>query len=123
VAVIGHEMYELEMLRSIFGEGASVEKWEAKTSPNNPGNFHWQAWDSGKAGQFRYRQPGRLHSPSDVIQDRLLMADSPRARDVTVQDVKYSPSRSASNCSWYWRTILKLPSLSISDLSRFPLPT
>jgi hypothetical protein len=48
------------------------------------------------------------------------MADSPRARDVTVQDVKYSPSRSASNCSWFWRTILKLPSLSISDLSRFP---
>ena len=45
VAVIGHEMFELEMLRSIFAEGAPVEKWEAETSPNNPGNFHWQAWD------------------------------------------------------------------------------
>ena len=20
-------------------------RWEAETSPNNPGNFHWQAWD------------------------------------------------------------------------------
>ena len=45
VAVIGHEMFELEMLRSIFAEGAPVERWEAETSPNNPGNFHWQAWD------------------------------------------------------------------------------
>jgi hypothetical protein len=45
VAVIGHEMFELEMLRSIFAEGAPVERWEAETSANNPGNFHWQAWD------------------------------------------------------------------------------
>ena len=45
VAVIGHEMFELEMLRSIFAAGAPVERWEAETSPINPGNFHWQAWD------------------------------------------------------------------------------
>lgn len=45
VAVIGHEMFELELLRSVFEAGAPVEKWEAETSPNNPGNFHWQAWD------------------------------------------------------------------------------
>jgi hypothetical protein len=45
VAVIGHEMFELELLRSIFADGASIEKWEAETSPNNPGNFHWKAWD------------------------------------------------------------------------------
>jgi hypothetical protein len=33
VAVIGHEMFELEMLRSIFADGATFEKWEAETSP------------------------------------------------------------------------------------------
>jgi len=33
------------MLRSVFAKGAPIEKWEAETSPNNPGNFHWQAWD------------------------------------------------------------------------------
>jgi hypothetical protein len=45
VAVIGHEVFELEKLRSIFANGATVEKWEAETSPNNPGNVHSQAWD------------------------------------------------------------------------------
>jgi hypothetical protein len=45
VAVIGHEMFELEKLRSTFANGAPIEKWEAETSPANPGNFHWQAWD------------------------------------------------------------------------------
>jgi hypothetical protein len=45
VAVIGHEMFELERLRSIFEGGAPIEHWEAETSPNNPGNVHWQAWD------------------------------------------------------------------------------
>jgi hypothetical protein len=45
VAVIGHEMFELEMLRSIFAEGATIERWEAETSPVNEGNLHWQAWD------------------------------------------------------------------------------
>ncbi len=42
VAVIGHEMFELEMLRTIFAGGAPVELWEAETSPHNPGNIHWQ---------------------------------------------------------------------------------
>ncbi|MGC8643252.1 MAG: hypothetical protein ACP5XB_25620 [Isosphaeraceae bacterium] len=45
VAVMAHEMYELERLHSIFAAGAPIEKWEAETSPNNPGNSHWQAWD------------------------------------------------------------------------------
>ena len=45
VAVIGHEMYELEQLRSVFGGGAPIEMWQAETSPNNPGNFHWNAWE------------------------------------------------------------------------------
>lgn len=45
VAVIGHEMFELAMLRSLFAHGAPIEQWEAETSPNNPGNCHYQAWD------------------------------------------------------------------------------
>ncbi len=45
MAVIGHEMFELAMLRIIFAHGAPIERWEAETSPNNPGNSHWQAWD------------------------------------------------------------------------------
>lgn len=45
VAVMGHEMFELERLRQVFEHGAAIEKWAAETSPHNPGNFHWQAWD------------------------------------------------------------------------------
>jgi hypothetical protein len=58
VAVIGHEMFEFEMLRSIFAEGAPVEKWEAETSPNNRGNFHWQAWDYADELVARMREEG-----------------------------------------------------------------
>ncbi len=56
VAVIGHEMFELEMLRSTFSEGAPIEKWEAETSPNNRGNFHWQAWDYADGLVARMRE-------------------------------------------------------------------
>jgi hypothetical protein len=46
VAVIGHEMFELEEMRKAFGEqGAPIEHWEAEAHPNNEGNFHWLAWD------------------------------------------------------------------------------
>lgn len=45
VAVIGHEMYELERLREAFGDGAPIEHWDAETRPDNPHNFHYQAWD------------------------------------------------------------------------------
>ncbi len=45
VAVIGHEIFELEALREAFGDGAPIEYWEAETSPDNPGNFHCDAWD------------------------------------------------------------------------------
>lgn len=46
VAVIGHEMYELEKFRQAFGEGgAPIESWAAEAYPDNEGNFHWQAWD------------------------------------------------------------------------------
>ncbi len=46
VAVIGHEMCELEEMRMAFGEeGAPIEEWLAEAHPDNEGNFHWQAWD------------------------------------------------------------------------------
>jgi hypothetical protein len=46
VAVIGHEMYELEEMRKAFGEnGAPIEHWQAEAHPDNEGNFHWRAWD------------------------------------------------------------------------------
>jgi hypothetical protein len=35
VAVIGHEMFELKMLQSIFAKGATIERWEAEISPVN----------------------------------------------------------------------------------------
>lgn len=56
VAVIGHEMFELEKLRETFGQGAPVERWEAETSPNNPGNFHWLAWDHADSLVERMRR-------------------------------------------------------------------
>jgi len=46
VAVIGHEMYELEEMRKAFGEtGAPIESWQAEAHADNEGNLHWQAWD------------------------------------------------------------------------------
>jgi hypothetical protein len=46
VAVIGHEMFELEAMRNAFAEkGAPIEHWLAEARPDNEGNFHWQAWD------------------------------------------------------------------------------
>jgi hypothetical protein len=46
VAVIGHEMYELEEMRKAFqGQGAPIEEWLAEAHPDNEGNFHCQAWD------------------------------------------------------------------------------
>jgi hypothetical protein len=46
VAVIGHEMFELEKMRIAFGaDGAPIEHWQAEADPDNEGNFHWQAWD------------------------------------------------------------------------------
>ncbi len=45
VAVIGHEMFELEKLREVFTKGAPIEHWVAETCKDNPGNFHCMAWD------------------------------------------------------------------------------
>jgi hypothetical protein len=46
VAVFGHEMFELEMLRPLLEEGGTtIEDFIAHTRPDNPGNLHDQAWD------------------------------------------------------------------------------
>lgn len=46
VAVIGHEVYEIDAMRNAFGEkGAPIEHWLAAADPDNEGNFHWQAWE------------------------------------------------------------------------------
>jgi hypothetical protein len=58
VAVIGHEMFELKILHSIFAQGASIEEWEAETSPNNEGNSHWRAWDYADELVARMREEG-----------------------------------------------------------------
>ena len=45
VAVIGHEMFELENLRPSLEEGIAIEDFAAATSADNPGNIHYRAWD------------------------------------------------------------------------------
>lgn len=45
VAVIGHEMYELEKLHEMFSEGAPIDHWLNETSGDNPENCHSDAWD------------------------------------------------------------------------------
>ena len=46
VAVIAHEVFELEMLRPILQQGATmIEDFIAATRPGNPGNLHDKAWE------------------------------------------------------------------------------
>ncbi|MHB1556649.1 MAG: hypothetical protein ACYC61_04105 [Isosphaeraceae bacterium] len=45
VAVLAHEMFELERLRLLPRRGISIEEFGGHTSPGNPGNLHDQAWD------------------------------------------------------------------------------
>jgi hypothetical protein len=46
VAVVAHELYELEALRTILKEGrTTIEDFIDLTRPDNPGNLHDEAWD------------------------------------------------------------------------------
>jgi hypothetical protein len=46
VAVLGHEMFELELARPFLIEGGvPVALFIERTSPGVPGNWHDQAWD------------------------------------------------------------------------------
>jgi len=48
VAVVGHEMYELEVIRKLLhtDRGMSVESLKGLTDFDNPGNLHDEAWDA-----------------------------------------------------------------------------
>jgi hypothetical protein len=46
VAVLAHEMHELEQLREILQEGrTTIEEFIGLTCPGNPGNLHDEAWE------------------------------------------------------------------------------
>lgn len=46
VAVLAHEIHELEQLRSILKEGkTTIEHFIGLTCPGNPGNLHDEAWE------------------------------------------------------------------------------
>jgi hypothetical protein len=60
IAVIAHEMYELEALRPMLkGRGIPSTEFMAHTSPTNPGNFHDEAWDVADVLIQRLRQEKR----------------------------------------------------------------
>lgn len=46
VAVLAHEVHEIEQLRSILNKGkTTIEEFIGLTCPGNPGNLHDEAWD------------------------------------------------------------------------------
>ncbi len=56
VAVIAHEMYELENLHPVLLKGeTSIEQFIGLTCPGNPGNLHDEAWDVADALVERMR--------------------------------------------------------------------
>jgi hypothetical protein len=57
VAVIAHEMYELEQMRPLLLEGkTTIGEFIAETCPGNPGNFHDEAWEVADRLVERMRQ-------------------------------------------------------------------
>jgi len=61
VAVIAHELYELERLRPLLRAGTlSIDDYIAHTEPGRAGNLHDQAWDE-----------------ADRVVDRMRMGDAP----------------------------------------------
>jgi hypothetical protein len=60
VAVIAHEMYELEALRAILQEGrTSIDDFIRHTRPGSPGNLHDEAWNVADALIERMRGSGK----------------------------------------------------------------
>ena len=45
VALFGHEMFELELLRKEFDSNHPIEHWDAETDRDNEPSFHCEAWD------------------------------------------------------------------------------
>ena len=59
VAVISHELYELEMLRPFLQEGSlSIDDYIAHTEPRRAGNDHDRAWDHADEMVDRMRGVG-----------------------------------------------------------------
>ena len=60
VGVIAHEVFELEMLRPMLKQGATmIEDFIAHTRPGNPGNLHDKAWDLADEMVQRMRKEGK----------------------------------------------------------------
>jgi hypothetical protein len=57
VAVFTHELFELESLRRLLARGqtTTIEKAIACCAPDNPGNFHDEAWAAADAAVRRMR--------------------------------------------------------------------
>jgi hypothetical protein len=57
VAVLAHEMYELENLRRLLEHGRmTIEDFIAHVAPGNRGNLHDQAWNEADAAVLRMRE-------------------------------------------------------------------
>ena len=63
VAVFRHEMFELSLMREVFGESADGSMdgadYGIQTSVGRPGNFHDLAWDEADEIVLRMRGQGR----------------------------------------------------------------
>jgi hypothetical protein len=57
VAVFTHELFELEALRGLLADGRTIaiEEAIARCAPNNPGNFHDEAWTAADTAVRRMR--------------------------------------------------------------------
>lgn len=62
VAVLGHEMFELNCLRPFLLKGKlTMDQFIAETQPGNPGNFHDQAWDFADELVLKMRSRSHEH--------------------------------------------------------------
>jgi hypothetical protein len=57
VAVFAHELFEIERFREVVrrSDAITIEVFIANHTPDNPGNFHDQAWDVADALVRRMR--------------------------------------------------------------------
>jgi hypothetical protein len=60
VAVLTHELYEIERLRKVFrrsiGRTMNASDYGLQVAPGRPGNFHDQAWDEADLAVLRMRK-------------------------------------------------------------------
>jgi hypothetical protein len=59
VAVISHELYEIEKLRPFLQRGSlSIDDFISQTEPGKPGNYHDEAWDFADEMVDKMRKAG-----------------------------------------------------------------